>query len=217
MMLMGRCLVLLLIAFTLGAWGQSSPASSSAPENPHPQASNPPAAQSSRPRTPDLSPPHADRVNADALPAGESSSKDDQIDLSPPPEDVKAHPSERILDRVDNKSGENAGNNDVTEFHPWDPHKAAKDIEVGDFYFKQKNYRAAESRYREALVYKDNDAAATYRLAECLEKLGRPDDALQEYESYLRILPYGPESEHAKKAIERIKAGAAKTTAGKQQ
>ena len=53
------------------------------------------------------------------------------------------------------------------------PHKAAKDIEVGDFYFKKKNYAAAESRYREALYYKDNDAIATYHLALCLEKLDR--------------------------------------------
>ena len=91
------------------------------------------------------------------------------------------------------------------EFHPFDPHKAAKDIEVGDFYFKKKSYRAAEGRYREALVYKDNDAVATYKLAICLEKLNRPDEALVEYQNYLKILPYGPEAGEAKKAIERLK------------
>lgn len=95
------------------------------------------------------------------------------------------------------------------EFHPFDPHKAAKDIEVGDYYFKRKNYIAAESRYREALLYKENDAVATYKLAICLEKLSRPDDALAEYESYLKVLPFGPEAGEAKKAIERLKAPAA--------
>ncbi len=99
--------------------------------------------------------------------------------------------------------------------HSWDPHKAAKDIEVGDFYFKRKSYRAAESRYREALLYKDNDANATYRLAVCLEKLDQPDEAREEYESYLKILPYGPESEHARKAIERLKGAAAKSNPAK--
>ena len=98
---------------------------------------------------------------------------------------------------------------DVSEFHPWDPHKAGKDIEVGDFYFKRKNYRAAEDRYREALLYKDNDAIATYRLAACLEKMDRADEARAEYESYLKILPYGPEAADAKKAIERLKGAAA--------
>ena len=105
--------------------------------------------------------------------------------------------------------GLSADGGDVGEFHPWDPHKAAKDVEVGDFYFKLKNYVAAESRYREALHYKDNDAIATFRLAVCLEKMGRPDEALEEYESYLKILPYGPEAKDAKRAIDRLKNPAA--------
>jgi len=107
------------------------------------------------------------------------------------------------------------GGSDVGEFHPWNPHKAAKDIEVGDFYFKRKNYVAAESRYREALFYKDNDATATYRLAVCLEKMDRPDEARKEYESYLKILPHGPQAEEAHKAIERLKGPAASATVAK--
>jgi tetratricopeptide (TPR) repeat protein len=142
-------------------------------------------------------------VNASELSddVGESSSKDTQIDLSPPEDDSKVHPhsSEAVTD------AEESGDADVKEFHPWDPHKAAKDVEVGDFYFKRKNYRAAEDRYREALLYKDNDAIATYRLAICLEKMDRPDEARQEYESYLRILPFGPEAADAKKAVARLK------------
>jgi Flp pilus assembly protein TadD len=80
---------------------------------------------------------------------------------------------------------------------------------VANFYFKNKNYRAAESRYREALYYKQNDAEATYHLAVCLEKLDQPDDARTEYESYLKILPHGPQAEQAQKAIERLKGAAA--------
>lgn len=98
-----------------------------------------------------------------------------------------------------------SGNANVSEFHPWDPHKAAKDVEVGDFYFKRGNYRAAEDRYREALLYKQNDAMATFRLAESLEKLDRSAEAREEYESYLKILPFGPEAGAAKKALERLK------------
>ena len=135
-----------------------------------------------------------------------SSSKDTLIDLSPPEDDAKAHPqsSEILMD-----AERSSGNPDVGEFHPWNPHKAAKDIEVGDFYFKRKNYRAAEARYREALFYKDNDALATFRLAVCLEKMDQPDDARKEYESYLRILPHGPQAEEARKAIDRLKGAAA--------
>jgi tetratricopeptide (TPR) repeat protein len=151
---------------------------------------------------PSLSPPRSDKVDAGALPDGESSSKDDQVDLSPPADDAKAHPkSGDALTDMDAA----AGNADVGEFHLWDPHKAAKDVEVGDFYFKRQNYRGAEDRYREALVYKNNDATATFHLAVCLEKMDRPDEALEEYESYMKILPHGPEAEKAKKAIDRLK------------
>jgi len=134
------------------------------------------------------------------------------IDLSPPPDDTNAHPkSSEMLTDVEGAPG----NGDVGEFHPWDPHKAAKDIEVGDFYFKKKNYAGAESSYREALYYKDNDALATYRLAVCLEKMDRLSEAQKEYESYLKILPYGPQAADAKKAIERLKGPAARAAPAK--
>ncbi len=133
---------------------------------------------------------------------GDSSSKDSQGDISPPANDTQAHPrsSQALLDA---EMSENPGPNDS---HPWDPHKAAKDIEVGDFYLKvRKNYRAAEDRYREALYYKENDAMATFGLAVCLEKLNQPDEARQEYEAYLKILPDGPEAKNARKALARLK------------
>ena len=206
-----------MLGLSLGLWAQQS----SLPENPSPQS--PPANGSSDASSPrrsqtssgtetespatskkpsDLTPPRSDRVQRDDLgdDIGESSSKDTQVDLSPPADDAKQHPhsSSAIAAAEAEASG-------VAEFHPWDPHKAAKDVEVGDFYFKRKNYRAAEDRYREALLYKDNDALATFRLGECLEKLGQPGAARDNYESYLKILPHGPFAEEARKSVERLK------------
>jgi tetratricopeptide (TPR) repeat protein len=150
-------------------------------------------------------------VNADALDgSGTSSSKDTAIDLSPPEDDAKAHPQNSNL--LTDPAGSSA-TADVGEFHPWDPHKAAKDVEVGDFYFKRKNYRAAQDRYREALFYKENDAIATFRLAVCLEKLDQPDEARKEFENYLKILPHGPQAEDARKALDRLKGPGASAKA----
>ena len=122
--------------------------------------------------------------------------------MSPPADDAKVHPQSSTA--VAAAEAEASGG--ITELKSWDPHKAAKDVEVGDFYFKRKNYHAAEERYREALRYKDNDAVATIRLAESLEKLGVWDDARAEYESYLKILPHGPQASEAQKAVDRLKA-----------
>jgi tetratricopeptide (TPR) repeat protein len=150
-------------------------------------------------------PPRSDRDKE----AGESSSRDNRIDLSPPPNDAKDHPNSTMPEP---ETGEDASG-DVQEFHPFDPHRAAKDIEVGDFYFKKKNYRAAFERYREALFFKPNDAVANFRMAQAFEKLNQPDDAADHYAEYLRILPNGPLSEEAKKAMAKLKAASDKDQA----
>ncbi len=139
-----------------------------------------------------------------------SSSKDTRIDLTPPADDAKKHPDSgaAIMDSENPAS-------DVQEFKPWDPHKAAKDIEVGDYYFKRKNYRAARERYKEALVYKPNDAIANFRLAECQEKTGKPAEAVTYYEAYLKILPHGPLAPDAQKALDRLKASDVKENVAK--
>ncbi len=101
---------------------------------------------------------------------------------------------------------EEAPDDSVSEFRPWDPHKAMKNVEIGDYYFKQQNYRGALSRYCEALQYKPNDAIATFRTAEALEKLGDLAGAQTYYEAYQKILPGGPFAAQCRKALERIKA-----------
>ena len=202
---MRSLLLILVVASTVAVCAQTSPSAPPASKSQEPESTS---SKPTAPRTPNLAPPRSDTINADSLgdDSGTSSSKGTLIDLTPPEDDAKAHPqsSEILMD-----AERSSGNSDVGEFHPWNPHKAAKDIEVGDFYFKRKNYRAAEDRYREALFYKDNDALATFRLAVCLEKMDQPDDARKEYESYLRILPHGPQAEEARKAIDRLKGTAA--------
>jgi Flp pilus assembly protein TadD len=154
---------------------------------------------------PDLTAPRSDDGDQAATigDIGESSSKDTKIDLSPPANDEKTHPESATA--VAEAEAASRGGEDIAEFHAWDPHKAAKDVEVGDYYFKRKNYRGAESRYREALFYKENDAIATLRLAECLEKLDNMDEAAEQYSAYLKIMPHGPQSDEAQQGLERTR------------
>lgn len=182
----------------------SSSDSGRSPQPPANNSSTQNGSSAGQPQVPNFPPPRSDAVQVHDLgPAtGESSSKDAPVDLGAPADDEKKHPQSSAA--VANAEAESLGDGGVTELHAWDPHKAAKDIEVGDFYFKRKNYRAAEARYRDALLFKDNDAVATIRLAASLEKLGILDDARAEYESYLRILPHGPQAREAEKAIARL-------------
>jgi tetratricopeptide (TPR) repeat protein len=136
------------------------------------------------------------------FPANETStSKNTGVDISPPKDDAARHPFSKA--EVEGDLGADTGN-DVQEFHPWDPHRAIKDIEVGDFYLKRKNYHAAEDRYREALVYKPGDAIANLRLGQTLEKLGESEEARLHYQEYLKILPEGPLAKEAHDGLQRL-------------
>jgi tetratricopeptide (TPR) repeat protein len=208
----GSLVLFLVLACSVGIWAQSSPGSQS-----DSSPSTAPAGKSQKPDTsfptptpakPDLSPPRSDRVNASDLGTdlGESSSKDTQVDVDAPENDARAHP--KSAEAVADEAVAAGDANSVGEFHPWNPHKAGKDVEVGDYYFKRKNYKAAEDRYREALFYKENDAEATFHLALCLQKMERPREALEQYETYLKILPSGPHARAAHDAIDELMAPA---------
>jgi tetratricopeptide (TPR) repeat protein len=135
--------------------------------------------------------------------AEESSSRSTRIDLSPPKDDAKNHPASKAA-VADLEPADNPDTFGIQEFHPWNPLKASKDVEVGDFYFKRKNYKGALERYKDALYYKENDAVASFRLAVCQEKLGDKAEARKYYEQYLKILPEGPFAKDARSSLERL-------------
>jgi tetratricopeptide (TPR) repeat protein len=135
----------------------------------------------------------------------ESSSKQTRIDVTAPVDDIEKHP------------GADLGDSEVNEFTPWNPMKALKDIEVGDYYYKQENYHAAISRYREALEFKPHDAEATFKLAEALNKTGDTAGAVENYQAYLKIPSDGRYAKKAHEALDKLKgkSAAAKPAAGK--
>jgi tetratricopeptide (TPR) repeat protein len=133
------------------------------------------------------------RSDAPPLRANESSSEQTRIDLSAPKADELAHPD-----------GGHASD-DATGVHEWNPMRAMKEVEVGDYYYKLGNYKAALSRFREALQYKPRDAVATFKLAQSLEKTKQLAEARAQYEAYLEILKDGPSAGEARKALERLK------------
>jgi tetratricopeptide (TPR) repeat protein len=157
-------------------------------DQPHiqPRATPTPAPNEAPPQTQPYRPPFPGDEQPGA--SGESSSKDSQIDLS-------AHPV--LAEPV-------APDTDESVLLPFDPHRAAKDDEVGEYYLKLKNYRAALDRFHDALLYKPNDAEAMYGLAITQEKLDLLDQADQSYRKYLQILPHGPKSSEAQDALKRI-------------
>ena len=72
--------------------------------------------------------------------------------------------------------------------HP-DPKTAEKHVEVGDFYFKRDNFKAAEARYREAVLYNPKWAKAYEKLAYVLEKQGAFKAALEVCRGFMETNP----------------------------
>lgn len=121
---------------------------------------------------------------------GESSSKDSQIDLNARPL-APAGGSRKVID---------------PNSYPFDPHRAAKDVEVGNYYLKQKNYRAALERFHDALLYNPNDAVALYGQAVTQERLNLFSQAYKSYSRYLEVLPHGPMAKESQEGLKRMGA-----------
>ncbi len=100
--------------------------------------------------------------------------------------------------------GDSSGEVEVIEMKPYDPHKAEKDIEVGDFYYKRQNYKAAVGRYQESLQLRPGSPSVTFRLADAYEKNKQPEQAAIYYSEYVRQYPQGPQLTQAKAALDRL-------------
>jgi tetratricopeptide (TPR) repeat protein len=182
--------------------GAAAPPSEELPDAPQPQERpsepvqppTPPPSPPPAPAQPTASAPPRSTPPPSASPQGEeeSSSEKTRIDLSPPKEDALAHPD-----------GGHTG--DATGSHEWNPLRAMKDVEVGTYYYNRGSYKAALSRFREALEYKPRDAVATFKLAQTLDKSGNLQEARARYEEYLTILKDGPSAADAQKALQRLK------------
>ena len=81
---------------------------------------------------------------------------------------------------------------------------AAHDVDVGDYYFEEKNYNGALMRYNDALNEKPGDIAIYVRLGRVFEKLNQVPQAIEQYKAAQKLA--GPEkwSDEAKSALLRL-------------
>ena len=95
----------------------------------------------------------------------------------------------------------------------YNPIEAARNVEAGDYYFGRENYRAALSRFQEALQDKPDDASIQSRLGKVYEKLDDVPAAYEHFDAALILLPDGPAAKQAREGLERLRPQLAKTGA----
>jgi len=89
------------------------------------------------------------------------------------------------------------------------PPGPAKSVEIGNFYLKRHNYKAAISRFKEAIQTRSDYPPAYLGLGKAYEKTGQKQKALDAYQQYLDTLPSDKDAADAKdvhRAMERLRA-----------
>ena len=88
--------------------------------------------------------------------------------------------------------------------YTFNPLQAAKEIRVGNYYFKKGSYRAAAKRFEEALKWDPKAAEAYLRLGDTRTKLGDEAAARDAYSKYLELEPDSKESGSIRKKLKRV-------------
>lgn len=85
-----------------------------------------------------------------------------------------------------------------------DEDRAAEDLNVAKFYEQSGDLNAAYLRTRDAVKYQPSDPEAHFALARIAQKLNKRDEAVAEYNAYLRLAPDGLQIKQAQKALDLL-------------
>ena len=86
----------------------------------------------------------------------------------------------------------------------WDPLRAEKDLEVGQYYMKRGDYDAAIDRFSDAIEAKPGYAVPFKFLGEAQEKKGVKKKAIKSYQRYLDLVPRADDADKIRKKIEKL-------------
>jgi len=86
----------------------------------------------------------------------------------------------------------------------WDPLRAEKDLEVGQYYMKKGDIDAAIDRFQDAAEAKPGYAVPFRYLGEAYEKKGQRKPAVKAYQRYLDLYPHAEDGDKIRKRIEKL-------------
>jgi|SRR5215471_900958 len=93
----------------------------------------------------------------------------------------------------------------------WDPLRAEKDLEVGQYYMHKGDMDAAIDRFEDAITAKPGYAIPFRFLGEAQEKKGLKREALKSYARYLDLYPHAEDRSKIEKKIEKLGSAVAKS------
>jgi hypothetical protein len=125
--------------------------------------------------------PNAAPTAPDAAPAGDPAAKGD------PPEGTSVHRKLPKVKRVQT-----------------DDERVDEDLSVAKFYMNDENYQGAYLRAKDAVGIQPEYSAAHFALAEILQKMKKKEEAIAEFQTYLKLDPEGEKAKAAQKALAEL-------------
>jgi tetratricopeptide (TPR) repeat protein len=104
----------------------------------------------------------------------------------------------------DTESADNSETSKAPKPKEFNPLLASQNVDIGNFYFKKKNYDAAIQRYLLALEYDPKSVQACEALAKAYEKNGNIPKAVSTYKDFLQKNPDSPKIAEFRTKAEKL-------------
>jgi tetratricopeptide (TPR) repeat protein len=118
-----------------------------------------------------------------------------------PPPDNPTAPAEKP--KPPKTNADNATQN-APDQPMWDPLRAEKDMQVGEYYMHKGDVDAAIDRFEDAALAKPGYALPYRYLGEAQEKKGMKKRAIQSYKRYLDLYPKAEDKDKIQKRIDKL-------------
>src|SRR5467141_3498328 len=132
--------------------------------------------------------------------ASQAHAQDQQPESSSKP----ATPPDDMKPKSTGKQKKDSATQNASEQPAWDPLRAEKDLEVGQYYMKKGDLDAAIDRFLDATVAKPGYAVPFRYLAEAQEKKGLKKQAIKSYQRYLDLYPHAENADRVRKRIDKL-------------
>jgi tetratricopeptide (TPR) repeat protein len=107
--------------------------------------------------------------------------------------------------KPDKKHKSDSATENAPDQPAWDPLRAEKDIEVGQYYMHRGDVDAAIDRFQDATTAKPGYAVPFRYLGEAQEKKGLKKQAIASYSRYLDLYPHAEDGDKIRKKIDKLR------------
>ena len=108
--------------------------------------------------------------------------------------------------KPDKKQKSDTATQNAPDQPSWDPLRAEKDLEVGQYYMRKGDVDAAIDRFQDATTAKPGYAVPFRYLGEAQEKKGLKKDAIKSYSRYLDLYLHAEDGDKIRKKIDKLRS-----------